>query len=58
LTVDISVRLAPALGEETDGPSSSRASRARACAREAAAAAVALPVGRRFRAEAVLERED
>jgi hypothetical protein len=54
----MSVRLAPALGEETDGSPSSRPSRARSRAREAAAAAVALAVGRRFRAEAVLERED
>jgi len=51
------VRFAPALGDETDGPSSSRASRARAWAREAAAAVAPLAV-RRFRDEAVLERED
>src|SRR5450756_281356 len=58
-TVDIRVRLAPVLGDEPDGPSAAcRASRVRVCAREAAAAAAAPPVGRRFRAEAVLERED
>jgi hypothetical protein len=52
------VRFAPALGDETDGAPSSRASRARAWAREAAAAAVAPLAVRRFRDEAVLERED
>jgi len=50
--------LAPALGDETDGPSASRAWRVRAWARAAAADADAPLAVRRFRDEAVLERAD
>src|SRR5437762_11334185 len=58
-SVDITVRLAPVLGEESDDGSGSRASRARLCERDAPDAAPAvLPAGRLLRAEPALERVD
>src|SRR6266403_1445832 len=57
-TVDIKVRLAPPRDDGIDGLSASRGSRARAWARDAADPKPAALVGRRFRAEAVLERAD
>jgi len=52
----MTVRFAPVRGDETDGPSGSRASRGCADVREAPADAP--PVARRFRDDAAPERAD
>jgi hypothetical protein len=57
LSVDITVRLGPVLGDDIVGAAESGVSRVRVCARDVAAPAPS-PVARRFRDAAALERDD